>query len=68
MAPKSRAALAAEVFRAMIGGTLVCFASAMVASILHDTNAVLDDVGAGHGLAACAATPQQPLYNHSIHG
>ena len=39
MAPKSRAALAAEVLRAMLAGTLACFATACIASAVYDEDA-----------------------------
>ena len=57
MAPKSRATLAAEVLRAMLAGTLACFATACVAASIYELEPAAATGGAGGlnatGAAAC---------------
>ena len=60
MAPKSRATLAAEVLRAMLAGTLACFATACVAASIYELEPAAATGGAGPagglnatGAAAC---------------
>ena len=55
MAPRSRAVLSAQVLRAMIGGTLVCYATACVAGMLYDeAEADAADGSSALALASCA--------------
>lgn len=54
MAPKSRAALAAEVLRAMLAGTLACFATACVAASIYEPAVATGGLnGNATGAAAC---------------